>query len=222
ASFTVSDETIREAGELCRHLGTVLHVHVAEDRADVEDARRRGYRDPLERLMKLDGLVPGSILAHGVHLEKQQVAAAEREGYWLVQNPRSNQGNRVGYPKALWASRKVALGADGYPSDMLAEEAELVRLAKTRGDVERKASAWRLEGGLRLAGERFGVGLAPLSAGSTADLIVSHPGQAHPHHVIVGGRVVIKDRVLQTADIEEIRAEAREEAGRLRERMQEL
>ena len=31
ASFTVSDETIREAGALARELGTVVHVHVAED-----------------------------------------------------------------------------------------------------------------------------------------------------------------------------------------------
>ena len=47
ASFTVSDETIREAGALCRELGTVLHVHLAEDGADVDDARRRGYAGPL-------------------------------------------------------------------------------------------------------------------------------------------------------------------------------
>ena len=38
ASFTVSDETIREAAVLCRALDTVLHVHVAEDAADVADA----------------------------------------------------------------------------------------------------------------------------------------------------------------------------------------
>ena len=43
ASFTVSDETIRDASRLCRHLGVVLHVHLAEDVADVADAQRRGY-----------------------------------------------------------------------------------------------------------------------------------------------------------------------------------
>lgn len=53
ASFTVSDDTIREAGRLCRELGTVLHVHLAEDAADVDDARRRGYAGPLERLLAL-------------------------------------------------------------------------------------------------------------------------------------------------------------------------
>ena len=44
ASFTVSDETVRAAGNLARELGTVVHVHVAEDLADVDDARTRGFR----------------------------------------------------------------------------------------------------------------------------------------------------------------------------------
>ena len=56
ASFTVSDETVREAGELARELGTVVHVHVAEDLADVDDARRRGAAGPLERLLSLGAL----------------------------------------------------------------------------------------------------------------------------------------------------------------------
>ena len=53
ASFTLSGETIREAGALARELGTIVHVHVAEDRADVDDARRRGFAGPLERLLSL-------------------------------------------------------------------------------------------------------------------------------------------------------------------------
>jgi len=52
ASFTVSDETLEEARDLCRDLGVVSHVHVAEDHADVDDARGRGYDGPLERLLR--------------------------------------------------------------------------------------------------------------------------------------------------------------------------
>ncbi|MCG8510204.1 MAG: amidohydrolase family protein, partial [Rhodospirillales bacterium] len=92
ASFTVSDRTIREAGDLARDLGTVLHIHVAEAKSDVEDAQSRGYEGPLERLIALEALIPGSILAHGVHLSPEQVKRAEDLGCWLVQNPRSNEG----------------------------------------------------------------------------------------------------------------------------------
>jgi cytosine/adenosine deaminase-related metal-dependent hydrolase len=107
ASFTVSDDTIREAGDLCRKLGTILHVHLAEDVADVEDARRRGYPGPLQRLLALDALPPGSIVAHGVHLDAGEVREAAERGIWIVQNPRSNRGNRVGYPRHLRESTTV-------------------------------------------------------------------------------------------------------------------
>jgi cytosine/adenosine deaminase-related metal-dependent hydrolase len=155
ASFTVSDDTIREAGALCRELGAILHVHVAEDVADVEDARRRGYAGPLERLMTLGALPSGSILAHGVHLSAAQVAAAERAGCWLVQNPRSNRHNGVGYAGALGASQKVALGTDGFDSDMQTEETSLERVRGREGESVVVARA-RLDAGWRLAEERFG------------------------------------------------------------------
>ncbi|HWP38359.1 MAG TPA: amidohydrolase family protein, partial [Gemmatimonadales bacterium] len=155
ASFTVSDETVQEAGELCRELGTVLHVHVAEDRADVEDAHRRGWAGPLERLEALGALPPGSILAHGVHLTQDQVRRAEHLGCWLVQNPRSNRGNRVGYAGSLRASRRVALGTDGYPSDLTAERAALLEEAAAHGD-DLDAAARRPDAGHALLAERFG------------------------------------------------------------------
>jgi cytosine/adenosine deaminase-related metal-dependent hydrolase len=162
ASFTVSDETIRDAGALCAALGTVLHVHLAEDRADVDDARRRGYEGPLERLVALGTLPKGSILAHGVHLARAQVREAAAHGWWLVQNPRSNRGNRVGYPAALGASGRVALGTDGYPSDGAAE-LEALRVGAREHDEDAQAAAARAEAGRELFAERFGPMPAPSS-----------------------------------------------------------
>ena len=87
ASFTVSDETARAAGALARELDTVVHVHVAEDQADVDDARRRGYAGPLERLLALDALPEGSILAHGVHLSRDQARRAGDAGLLVRAKP---------------------------------------------------------------------------------------------------------------------------------------
>lgn len=167
ASFTVSDETVREAGELCRALGTVMHVHVAEDRADVEDALRRGWSGPLERLEALGALPAGSIMAHGVHLTPEQVQHAERIGCWLVQNPRSNRGNRVGYAASLRASIHVALGTDGYPSELAVEREALMDEAAKHGD-DMDAAARRPDAGHALLAERFG-GTVP-SARSVPDV----------------------------------------------------
>ena len=217
ASFTVSDDTIREAGALARELGTIVHVHVAEDRADVDDARRRGFPGPLERLLSLEALPAGSILAHGVHLTADQVRRGARAGCWFVHNPRSNEGNRVGYAAALSATRRVALGADGWDPDMAQEKAALKRLAAENGDT---GVGGRLAAGHRLAAERFGAVDKPLAPGSLGDLMVRRDGAIV--HVVVGGRVVVEDGALTTGDFAGIAAKARTEAARLWERMADL
>jgi cytosine/adenosine deaminase-related metal-dependent hydrolase len=203
ASFTVSDETIREAGALCRDLGTVLHVHVAEDRADVDDARRRGYGGPLERLIALGALPPGSILAHGVHLSAEQVRRVSDAGCWLVQNPRSNRNNRVGYAASLGFAAKVALGTDGFASDMRDEARALAEEARTAGD-DPAAVAGRLDAGWRLAAERLG--LARLPRRSPAGVRAATSGEGGP----ADGPAGVAPGVLDS-----IEREARAEAARL-------
>jgi cytosine/adenosine deaminase-related metal-dependent hydrolase len=219
ASFTVSDETIREAGDLCRELDTVLHVHVAEDEMDGEDARRRGYDGPLERLHRLKALPAGSILAHGVHLAPEQVRLAKDLGLWFVQNPRSNRGNRVGYPAALSASPLVSLGTDGYPPDLQAEREVLLEEARAhREDVT--IAEQRAETGSRLIAERFGMS-APARADEDAiDLCAFENGGAR--HVAVGGRLVVKNGELLTGNHQSILEEARRQAPIVWERMRKL
>jgi len=217
ASFTVSDDTIRAAGEFCRFLDTVMHVHVAEAMDDVEDARARGYAGPLERLVELDALPAGSILAHGVHLSADEVREAERSGLWLVQNPRSNEGNRVGYPASLRYSDKVALGCDGWNANMAVEEAALLRLATTHGDDR---ATGRLDAGQRLIAERFGFSTIGFAPGAAGDVVVREDGKVTA--VVVGGRLVVRDGQLVGADAAAIEAEARAEASRLWKRMESL
>lgn len=218
ASFTVSDETIRAAGELAWSHTAPMHVHVAEDRADVEDARRRGYDGPLERLLHLEALPPGSVIAHGVHLDAAEVERADGAGVWLVQNPRSNEGNRVGYPIALRASAHVALGTDGWPAQMDEEAAALRRLGRANGD-DAKALEARIGAGQELASALFKVSLGEVKPGSVADVVVGVPGE-RPRHVLVSGRRVVADSRLLTGDLEEIRARAREAAPELWRRME--
>jgi len=192
ASFTLSDDTIREAGDLCRELDTVVHVHVAEDGADVDDAIRRGYLGPVERLHALGGLPAGSILAHGVHLDAAQVRKADSLGCWIVQNPRSNRHNKVGYPRALAASTRVALGTDGFVSDMREEMSVLFEDALAHGE-DAGVVGRRAAGGQALVAE-------------ICDFSTDRP--AAPE---------ISDERMN-----EIRAEAREAAAILWKRMAEL
>lgn len=221
ASFTISDETAREAGELARELFTEVHVHLAEDAADVDDARARGHAGPLERLLALDALPSKSILAHGVHLSPEQVRLAEAHGLWLVQNPRSNEHNRVGWAGALSASDKVALGTDGFPSDMREEHAALVRLAREHGDpAGDDVLRARLHSGLLLVERLFHGNEAP------DDVVEWEPdaadGRPRVARVTVAGRTVVENGRLVHGDLEAIRAEAREAAAKLWPRMAAL
>jgi cytosine/adenosine deaminase-related metal-dependent hydrolase len=214
ASFTVSNDTVHEAGALARELATVLHVHVAEDSVDVDDARSRGFDGPLERLSALGALVPGSILAHGVHLSRAQVELADALSCWLVQNPRSNEGNRVGYADNLRYSNRVALGADGWNGDMAEEEAALFRLAEDHADGR---AARRLATGHALIAERFAAVPQPLAPGALGDLVVRENGRVR--HVVVGGRTVVKNGRLADGDIDAISNGAQKLAVRLWDRM---
>jgi cytosine/adenosine deaminase-related metal-dependent hydrolase len=216
ASFTVSDETIREAGELCRKLDTVLHVHLGEDAADVADARTRGYDGPLERLLALDALPPGSIAAHGVHLSAAQIRRAADRQVWIVQNPRSNRGNGVGYPPALAESDRVALGTDGYPARM-DEEWEVLREEAARHGDRADAVESRIRAGHALVAERFGDVYA---TEPVATDVATFDGTSL-RALSVDGRVVVENGRLVTADADAIRAEAARIAPRLWARMTE-
>jgi len=221
APFTVSDETLQEAGELCRATGRVLHLHVAEDTLEVAQARKRGYEGVLQRLVANEVLVPGSILAHGVHLQREEVEEAARLGCWFVQNPRSNKNNHVGYPEALKHTRRVALGTDGFPSDMRQERQALLKSGLAHGEgrplLEERARAGRL-----LAREVLG--LAPEERAFEelpGDRVVTDPDTGQVREVLVAGRKVVEDGSLISADMQEIRATARVQARRLWQRLEE-
>lgn len=232
ASFTVSDETVAEAGELCSRLGVPLHVHVAEDDCDVQDARERGYAGPMERLLELGALPPGSVLAHGVHQDPEQVRGAGRRGCWWVQNPRSNHANAVGYARSLDAAERVALGTDGFESDMQAE-LEALRMLAARGEPHLPDSGEpelteaadlrlgrRLEAGRDLAAALFGpdFGAAP----DQIEVEGLPDGGRRVLNVVVAGRTVVEDGRLVSGDLAGIEAQAREAAARLWQRMEAM
>ena len=223
ASFTVSDETIRATAALCSELDTVLHIHLAEDGADVVDAKERGYAGPLERLEKLGALRPGTILAHGVHLEAAQVQRARELGCWIVQNPRSNKNNKVGYSRFLGHSDKVALGTDGFPArmndELVALMGEAAQHREPLCDVCR-----RPERGRTLLEERFGLRLGD-SVGDHADVgafLTESEQDVRVRHLLVDGQPVVREGKLVHGDREAIRAEAQEQATKLWARMRAL
>ena len=80
ASFTLSDGSLERCAELMREFNAGLHIHVAEDACDVEDARSRYGTGIVERLLKHDALNARTILAHGIHLSSDEIDLAKSAG----------------------------------------------------------------------------------------------------------------------------------------------
>ena len=71
ASFTLDDETLAEAEELVSKNNWGVHVHLCEDKSDVEVSQEKYLSSPVHRLTKYNLLNKKSIVAHGIHLEKE-------------------------------------------------------------------------------------------------------------------------------------------------------
>jgi len=241
ASFTLSDESLDRLSETVREASSNLHVHVAEDRADVEDCRKRYGKGLVERL-KCHGLLgPHAILVHGVHLTEEELQDAQASGAWVIHCPRSNMNNAVGHAPTA-AFRRAALGTDGLDSDMLAEARVAFLGMRDAGRADAFAAAFdMLVGGHRLAEAFFGLPLGNLETGAPADLVVLDyrpptpltPAnlaghllfgldRSHVRSTMVAGRFVLRDRRLTTVDEAAVLARTRVAADALWERMQRL
>ncbi len=241
ASFTLGEDTLARLGEAVKTSGSSVHVHVAEDAADVQDCQTKHGTTLLERLGR-HGLVGSrALLAHCVHLGDTDIADAHSRGAWIAHNPRSNMNNTVGYAR-VDAMKRAALGTDGMDEDMLAEVRAAFLQMREAGRADAYGAAVSLlAGGHRLAAALFGLPFGKVDAGGPADLVVLAYDPPTPLHtdnlaghllfgmdrshvasVMVGGRFVVRDRRLVNVDPRAVAERARPAAQRLWEGMQEL
>jgi len=243
ASFTLSDETLGACAEVARDAGVGVHIHVAEDAADQRDAEARFGSRVVPRLVRAGVLNGSGLLAHCVHVDKQEIDAIREAGATVAHNPRSNMNNSVGRAPVAALGDGVALGTDGIGADMFAE-------SKTAYWCLREESlaapgSWplaRLTRGAAFAGRAFGQPtLGRIEPGAPADLaVLEYPditpledanvaghwlfgmGSHHVRDVMVAGEMVVADRLLTRVDQDEVAAAAREQAEGLWRRIDEL
>jgi len=240
ASFTLSDETLDRLAAAVKETRRSLHVHVAEDKADVEECRSRHGCGLVERLHR-HGLLVRTLLAHCVHLEPAEIAEAHGHGAWFAHNPRSNMNNSVGQAPTE-PLKRAALGTDGIDEDVLAEARAAFLKMRDAGRAESApATLQLLAGGHRLAAALFGLPFGKLDAGGPADLVVLDYApptplttdnlighllfgmdRSHVHSVMVAGRWVVRGRRVLTVDVPSVLARARSAAERLWEKMARL
>ena len=239
ASFTLCNESMRKLGELASMYDCGVHMHVAEDKADVLDATENYNTDIMNRLEDLGVLRKKSIFAHGVHLNQKQFGRIEKAGAWMVHNPRSNMNNAVGYAPLNWYGEHAALGTDGFPADMF-DEAKFgyFRNAESEYRAAFTQIPAMLNNGQKLASEFFGQTYGTLATGSNADLVVldyipptpvtkqNLPGHflfgmnsTMVHHVMVDGNWIVWNKQLIGIDEEAVMAKAQKIASKVWKKM---
>ncbi len=235
ASMTLSDGTLRKAVAEAGRLGVGCHIHVAEGPEDGADSAARYGKTVVKRLADLGVLGPGSIAAHCVHVNPEDIGLLASTRTIVAHNAQSNMSNAVGVAPALEMVRRgvrVGLGTDGFTADMFEAAAstnivhKLAAYDPSVGWAEGQRMA--LGANAEVATEFFGVPLGALAPGYGADLIVVdydpytdlNAGNFWGHmlfgmrggqvlHAVVGGRVVMRDRKVLGLDEARLRARAR-------------
>ena len=243
ASFTLSDATLAACADLARTQRVGLHIHVAEDAADQRDAAARCGLRVVARLTDAEALDERSLLAHGVHLDADEIELVRAARATVVHNARSNMNNAVGRASLAALGDRVALGTDGIGADMF-EEGRAAYFRRREEDLE-TGMTWpldRLAEGTRVAGEAFDEPLlGHLVPGAPADVVIlRYPavtpvdastlaahwlfgiGAGTVRDVFVGGDPVVRDGRPVRVDPDALAAGTREGATRLWRRLETI
>ena len=248
ASFTIGDETLAACVEAARELGCGFHIHLAEDPADEADSLARYGLRVAARLHERGSLGPQTLVAHAIHIDKDELELLRTSGTMVSHQPRSNMNNAVGVAaveQMLDAGLTVGLGNDGFSNNMFTEIHTAYLLHRvSRGDPQAMPGD-RLIGmafahNAAIASRFFPQPVGVLVPGAAADIILldyapytpltegNYPWHlifgmdgSHVTHTICGGRMLMRERELLTLDETAIAARARELAPSIWRRVEQ-
>jgi len=121
ASFTVSDELIREVKKIAERYRAPITIHASEGLVDLHHNMENYGKRTIERLSDVGLLGSTVVLAHCVHLNSKEIDLIARTNTGVAHNPMSNMLNAVGVsPVQQMIAQKVTigLGNDGYIFNM--------------------------------------------------------------------------------------------------------
>ncbi|MGH9142626.1 MAG: amidohydrolase [Vicinamibacterales bacterium] len=246
ALYTNDKASLVAAAELARKYGVPLVIHFAETEDEVRIAREQYHLTPTAFLDSIGLLGPTTIGAHGVWVDDADIAILKRTGTGVAHNPESNMKLASGaapVTKYLAAGVKLGLGTDGAASNNDLDMFEAMRQASFLAKLSthdptavtaQDALDMATIGGARVIGmEKL---LGSLETGKRADLItVSMSGArqtpmynpvSHLVYVtrgddvrdtIVNGQILMRDRDLKTLNRDQVIADAKRLAGKVRD-----
>jgi cytosine/adenosine deaminase-related metal-dependent hydrolase len=231
--FSVTGELMRESAELARRRDVRLHTHLAETIDEDDFCREKFGCSPLEYVESLSWSGRDVWYAHGIHFDDAAIKRIGAAGSGVAHCPSSNARLGAGIARTVElraAGAAVGLGVDGAASNeassLLEEARHAVLFARARGGPAAMTVRTALElatlGGAAVLGRSEEIG--SLEVGKLADIALwrmdtpEHAGVTDPvaalllgsppplKLLLVNGRVVVQDDVVQTVDEEVLAA----------------
>jgi 5-methylthioadenosine/S-adenosylhomocysteine deaminase len=174
-----SEEMIRAGVDAARRVGTRWHIHLAEEKYQVDDAKKLYGTTPLRAIDKMGLLADDMVAVHGCWFDAEERALLAERGAKLAYNPNSNMflGDGVTDVVDLVARGvRVALGTDGGCSnsrvsvfDEMRACALLQKVARTDGQAIDAETCFAM--GTAWGGEVLGLPVGRLAVGQRADIV---------------------------------------------------
>lgn len=243
ALYTCPPDFLRKVARTAEKYDAEIHIHMSETKTEVDNCLKDYGKRPFAHVESTGLFERGTLAAHCVWLDDEDIAIIKRHNIRVAHNPGSNMKLASGVapvPRLLGESVCVALGTDGASSnnnlDMIEEMhlAALLHKVHTLDPLAVTADE-AVKMGTEYGAKALGLqNVGRIEAGAKADLVLFDMDDVswYPRHnlvsllaysagantvdtVIVDGEILMQNRALLTLDEEKIFYEAERAAKRL-------
>jgi 5-methylthioadenosine/S-adenosylhomocysteine deaminase len=238
--YTCSQKTLQDAAALARKYHAPILIHTAEMKKEWDDSQKQNGMSPVQYLDKIGLLGPDVVSAHCIYVDEVDRRTLAQRQVGCVHNPSSNMMLASGVsPVAEMRAAGVAvgLGTDGPAGsnndldlmeemDLAAKLAKITKMDPLALNAKAVVEMATIEGARALHMDKE---IGSLEVGKKADLIIislNEPNAVPMYDVyaqlayalkgsdvetvVVGGRLVMRNRKVLTVNEEEAMAKARE------------
>ena len=243
AIYTCTEEQIKKIAATAQKLGADVHIHMSETADEVENCLKEHGKRPFAYVESTRLFESGTLAAHCVHLDDEDIGIIKKRNIHAVHNPGSNMKLASGVApvqRLLSEGVCVALGTDGASSNNNLDMLEEIRLAALLGKIETGdptaiPATTALKMGTEYGAKAVGLdNVGALKPGYQADITLFSLKSPcwHPRHnlasllvysaasssvdtVLVAGRVLLRKGAFTLLDEERVLFEASRAAYRL-------
>jgi 5-methylthioadenosine/S-adenosylhomocysteine deaminase len=206
-ALSSSAKLMQEAKEMMKDLpGSIFHTHSSENLHEINAVRKKYKMNNIEYFNSLNLLDKNSVLAHCIHVDKNEINLLKKKNVRVAHCPSSNLKLGSGFapiPIFLKKGISVSLGADGAPCNNTLSIFNEMRLASLMQKPKFGATAMDAETVFRLATIEGAKALhleseiGSIEVGKKADLVLlnldetTHP--VHDHDENIYSRMVYSE-----------------------------